>query len=99
MKWSAGALLLASACTTPTGGEPPIPEHGGGPTGRCEASRGAELVGRESSQALGQRALQLSGAQRLRWIRPGDMVTMDFRTDRLNVHLDGRGRVERLSCG
>ena len=45
------------------------------------------------------RALDLTGARTIRWIRPGDVVTMDYREDRLTIHLDGRGRVERLTCG
>ncbi len=57
------------------------------------------LVGRARSEALGAEAQRLSGAGRLRWIRPGDAVTMDYRTDRLNIHLDAQDRVEHFSCG
>jgi Peptidase inhibitor I78 family len=34
-----------------------------------------------------------------RIIRPGDMVTEDFSTSRLNVDLDANDRVTRLWCG
>ena len=82
--------LMTMACTT-------VPaEQGSGP---CDASALGNLVGREPTQALGAEALRRSGARTLRWIRPGDAVTMDFRPDRLNVHLDARHRVERFACG
>jgi hypothetical protein len=101
MKWLAGALLMTSACTTPAGagGEEAVPEHGTTAGYRCDDSEAQSLVGQAGTQDLGARALQLTRARTLRWIRPGDAVTMDYRTDRLNIHLDARGRVERISCG
>jgi len=35
----------------------------------------------------------------IRVIRPGDNVTMDYRTDRLNVELDENDIVTRIYCG
>ncbi|MEX0839863.1 MAG: I78 family peptidase inhibitor [Parvibaculum sp.] len=35
----------------------------------------------------------------IRVIRPGDMVTRDYRTDRLNVELDDNDVVTRVYCG
>jgi len=40
-----------------------------------------------------------SGARRVRWIQPGDAVTMDYIPERLNVHLDERGIIQRFACG
>jgi hypothetical protein len=65
----------------------------------CEASRAAGLVGRARSDALGTAAVRLSGAERLRWIRPGDVVTMDFSPERLNLYLNAQNRIERITCG
>ena len=67
--------------------------------GRCDTAPLGDLVGREASQALGAEALRRSRARLLRWIRPGDVVTMDYREDRLNIHLDDRNRVTRFACG
>lgn len=33
----------------------------------------------------------------IRVLRPGDVVTADFRSDRVNFHLDAQGRIERHS--
>lgn len=35
----------------------------------------------------------------VRVIRPGDMVTRDFRPDRLNVELDDEDKVTKIYCG
>lgn len=87
---AASALLTMLACTT----VPAEPE-----SGPCDASRLGDLVGQVPTQELGAEAMRRSGARALRWIRPGDAVTMDYRPDRLNVRLDSRHRVEGFSCG
>lgn len=43
--------------------------------------------------------LEESGAAVLRVIRPGQPVTKDYRTDRLNVELDADDTILRLTCG
>ncbi|WP_432512753.1 I78 family peptidase inhibitor [Kineococcus sp. SYSU DK001] len=35
----------------------------------------------------------------VRVIRPGTAVTLDYRPDRLNVHLDADDRLDHLSAG
>ena len=98
MKMLLAALLpLTMACAAlPAEDEA---EPAGGPGNRCDASPLGNLVGRDATRALGAEALRRSGARALRWIRPGDAVTMDYREDRLNIHLDARNRVERFACG
>ena len=101
MKLAAGALLMAmtTGCTPPPAtpaGEAPIPERG---AGTCEASKAKALVGRARSEAVGNEALRLTGATTLRWIAPGTMVTMDYREDRLNLHLGSDGKIARIACG
>jgi uncharacterized protein involved in type VI secretion and phage assembly len=84
-------LSLSGCATTPTEAMP-------APAG-CHAEAAAALVGRAATTEIGAEALRLAGARRLRWIRPGDALTMDFSPQRLNVHLDAHNRVERLACG
>ena len=87
-------LPFAIACAT----VPPDVEDPGA-SGPCDSSRLGDLVGRAPTQELGAEAMRRSGARSLRWIRPGDAVTMDYRPDRLNVRLDASHRVEGFSCG
>jgi hypothetical protein len=65
----------------------------------CDATRVQAMLGQPATQALGAEAVRASGARTMRWIRPGDAVTMDYRTDRLNVHLDEANKVVRVVCG
>ena len=98
----AGMLLMPMACTAiPSDGEPgnEAPREVGVSGYRCRAEALADLVGRAATQELGAEALRRSGSRALRWIRPGDIVSMDYRQDRLNIHLDGRNRVESFACG
>ena len=89
----AGLLFLLAGCATVVADEPSAVD------GDCDAGQAADLVGREATQALGAEALRRTGATTLRWIRPGDVVTMDYRENRLNIHLDGQHRVARFACG
>jgi hypothetical protein len=84
------ALALAGCATTVA---PPSL------SGQCSADDLGDLAGRPADAALGADAMRRSGAARLRWIRPGDAVTMDYSAQRLNVHLDGQGRVDHFACG
>jgi hypothetical protein len=87
------ALLAIGCAPTPEAATPDPP------SGPCDASRLGALVGRAYTEALAADAQRRSGARAVRRIRPGDMVTMDFRGDRLNVHLDDADRVVRFDCG
>ena len=40
-----------------------------------------------------------SGAKVVRVLRPGMMVTMEYRGDRLNLRIDGQGKILSVTCG
>lgn len=86
-------MLALGACAMTAANDPQVGE------GVCDASRADALVGQAGTSELGARALAATGARGLRWIRPGMAVTMDYRSDRLNIHLDAQNRVERITCG
>ncbi|MFF7710614.1 I78 family peptidase inhibitor [Pseudomonas sp. NPDC007930] len=67
--------------------------------GRCHAEGAQFAVGQQGSQALLDQARQRSGSGAARALRPNDMITMDYRSDRLNLYLDGSGKVTRAGCG
>ena len=64
----------------------------------CRSDALAAFTGRQRSAALATEMLKVTGAKTIRWVGPGEMVTMDFRDDRLTVYLDTAGRVERAGC-
>jgi hypothetical protein len=90
-----GAALMAMAGCAPAEA---VPVHGGSGH-KCDASRAQGVIGKARSKKVGADALRRSGARTLRWIAPDTMVTMDFREDRLNLHVDSRGRVTKVNCG
>ena len=89
----AAALFLAACAAAP---QLPL-AHGSGAV--CKADGLTDLVGQPATADLGAEALKRSGARTLRWIQPGMAVTMDYRQDRLDIHLDARNVVTKLSCG
>jgi hypothetical protein len=89
------ALTLA-ACA-PSEPIDPLPPPVDGPTcqaGRFDASRSQVATEEVMSQVRG-----LAGERTVRFIRPGTMVTKDFRPDRLNVDIGEDGRIQRFYCG
>ncbi|MCY7271630.1 MAG: peptidase inhibitor I78 [Sphingomonas bacterium] len=69
------------------------------PTGdACSTAALGRYVGQPVTSELAGRMLRETGKTALRWVRPGMMVTMDFREDRLTVYLDASNKVERASC-
>lgn len=100
--------MLSTACSVPAaegpaspGTNPPeaYPEAGVTPGRECRDSGFARFVGREGTQALATEARDAAGAAVVRWLRPGQVVTMEYRRDRLNIEIDARGRVRALRCG
>jgi hypothetical protein len=85
------ALGLPACATTPAEG---VPEPD-----RCNAAAARTLIGRRAADPLVAEAQRLTGARRVRSIRPGMMVTMDYSPDRLNIHIGPDGKVERFACG
>jgi len=60
----------------------------------CQAPTYQGLVGRPESALAG-----VLFAVPVRVIRPGDMVTADFSQTRINITLDGAGRIVGVACG
>lgn len=92
------ALLLPMVFAACVEGESP-PDPGTGeprtpPVGTCAAQDLQDLVGRPAS------VLQtMKFGSETRIIRPGMPVTMDYREDRLNIEIDSKGLISRVSCG
>ena len=89
------ALLVTVGCAAAPAPEP-VPVHGSGRG--CNTSGLQDLVGRTANSQLAGEAQRRSGAATVRWLQPGQMVTMEFREDRLNISVEN-GRVTQLRCG
>ncbi|UPF02102.1 I78 family peptidase inhibitor [Pseudomonas mosselii] len=100
---SLATLLVASVLTgCSTGGS-----SGGSSTqaspagndGRCEASGADFTIGKLASPELLEQARKASGSQMARILKPHDMITLEYRSERLNLNVDDKGVVTRVNCG
>jgi hypothetical protein len=94
------ALVLVAAlgagCTTVAAQEP---VHGETFGYECRSEGLNAFVGQTATVEVGSEILAKSGAKVLRWLRPGQIVTMEFRSDRVNVKLDFQNKIEAVTCG
>lgn len=67
--------------------------------GRCHSEQAQYTLGQQATSALLEQARTRSGAQIARVLKPNDMVTMDYRSERLNLNTDAQGVVRRATCG
>ena len=67
--------------------------------GVCTAGPAEALVGEHYRRHVPTRAKRLSGARVVRVVMPGELVTQDFREDRLTIRVDHRRTITAVRCG
>ncbi len=98
-------LALAAGCTsTSPFGSPntsPVPDGATTPPvgGTCNAQPAQGFVGQMSTAKVVEAARVSSGANMARVLRPGQMITKEYDTQRLNLQIDATGRITAVSCG
>jgi hypothetical protein len=65
----------------------------------CDDSQAQWAVGKKVTDADVEQARKDRGAQIARTLKPGQMVTMEFNANRLNLDLDDTGAVTAIRCG
>ena len=78
---------------------PPVDETPVMGAGQCDASKLSDLIGKTATSAVVADAQQRSMSRTVRVIKPGMAVTMDYRTDRLNIDVTDRNVVTATRCG
>jgi hypothetical protein len=91
------AAFFGAGCTTVAAQEPPV--HGQTPGHECRSECLDAFVGQAATAEIGSEILKKSGAKALRWLQPGQIVTMEFRFDRVNVKLDAQNKILAVTCG
>ncbi|HTH08584.1 I78 family peptidase inhibitor [Acidovorax sp.] len=69
------------------------------PIAECNAQPAQFAVGQNSTAAVMESARVRSGAHMARILRPGQMITKEFNAQRLNLEVDGSGRIVAVRCG
>ncbi len=67
--------------------------------GRCDAATAQFAVGQQASIELLTQVRSRSGSMDARILGPNDMVTLEYRSERVNVNTDASGKVVRVNCG
>jgi hypothetical protein len=65
----------------------------------CNAQGAQFAVGKTPGASVVEEARLRSGSYMARVLRPGQMVTMEFNAQRLNLDLNVAGVIERVRCG
>ncbi|MCV4284928.1 I78 family peptidase inhibitor [Pseudomonas capsici] len=92
------ALLAGCSSTSGSAPEPAqAASHAG--HGRCDAAQAQSAVGQQASAALLAQVRTQSGSNEARILGPNDMVTLEYRSDRVNINADASGKVIRVNCG
>jgi hypothetical protein len=70
------------------------------PAGTACNAQGAQFaIGKIPGASVVEEARQRSGSYMARVLRPGQMVTMEFNAQRLNLEVDGAGVTRKVRCG
>ncbi|MDP5306371.1 I78 family peptidase inhibitor [Paracoccus spongiarum] len=86
-------VRLAAAVAVALGVAACQADPGAIPAPRCSMAQHQPLIG----QNIGAVTLPARLPQRI--ISPGDQITEDFNPDRLNIFVDPKGWIARVSCG
>jgi hypothetical protein len=92
------AVLSLSACASSPAAQDAASATTSG-SGVCQADKVQWAVGQEANQANMGRVWRESGAGLIRPIGPNQAVTRDYREDRVNVELDDKNQITKVSCG
>ena len=100
--FAAPLLLVITACTgtlAPAPAPLPAPAPPSRGDNECKAADAQFAVGQNADAALLEQARQRSGSRIARILRPGQMVTMEYSAERLNLDVDASGKVASVRCG
>lgn len=65
----------------------------------CNADPAQFAIGQAHTDALADKARKAAGAKVVRRLVPGQVVTMEFSPERLNLETDEKGVVVAVRCG
>jgi hypothetical protein len=97
-QWGAAMAVLVLAGCAGLGGPSGAP-GASAPPAHCDAAAAQFAVGQSFGPALERDVRARSGASIVRWLSPGQAVTMEFNPARLNLTLDSRSRITKVACG
>lgn len=103
----AALTILLSACSTPVDLDAPAASSPSRQTSgffeqsdyRCDAEPAQTLVGKRIDDNIEAQARKLSGSKVVRTLRPGQVITMEYNPERVNVRVDDQDLITTVGCG
>lgn len=92
------AALLAGCAGKSAPAEVPAAQAVNTPSG-CTSSAARFVVGQKASPQLLEQARVKSGAFNVRLLKPDTIVTLEYRSDRLNINADDTSTITSVNCG
>lgn len=77
----------------------PLLAQGAAPADTCSLTLTARFVGARAVPQVRGTVLQVARPHPVRWIAPGQAITLDQNPERLNVIVDENGRIAVMRCG
>lgn len=98
---SATVSILAACTSQPTaaGDDASASPPPGDVAQACNADAARGAVGKAATPEVVEQARREAGAAIARVLKPGQVVTMEYRGDRLNVDVDDGNVVNNVRCG
>ncbi|AKQ55401.1 I78 family peptidase inhibitor [Bordetella hinzii] len=97
------AGCAANKSAAPSASAPSAPASASGsmlPGGKsCDAQPAQNLVGQAFSDSVGADVRSRSGSDSVRVLKPGQVMTLEYNPARVNIIIDGQGRISAIRCG
>ncbi|KCB51475.1 I78 family peptidase inhibitor [Bordetella hinzii] len=97
------AGCAANKSAAPSTSAPSAPASASGsmlPGGKsCDAQPAQNLVGQAFSDSVGADVRSRSGSDSVRVLKPGQVMTLEYNPARVNIIIDGQGRISAIRCG
>ena len=94
MKFRFGAAALAFFPLCAAWADAPAP-----PPDTCRLTTTERFIGAKAIRQVRSAVQQIARPNPVRWISPGQPITLDFSARRLNVILDESGHIAAMRCG
>ena len=90
-------LLALAACASP----PPLSSGDPASTGRavCDAGAAQSAIGKPATADTIERVRVDSHSRVVRVLHPGQIVTMEFSAERVDIRVDGDNVILAITCG
>jgi uncharacterized lipoprotein YajG len=96
---SAVLLSALAACAAPPADQSWVQPLTSSAQGVCDPSAVQAAVGKPATPDTMERVRVDSHSRIVRVLHPGQMVTMEFNAERVDIHVDGNNVILEITCG